>query len=149
MKAPGPCILVVDDSEDHRYITTTELRRVRTREPFRIAEAARGDEALDAIPGLLRESSHLLVLSDYRMPNMGGVELLRAARARFPTDRLRFVIYSSTDHGVGDESRASGADVFLVKPMDLQDFRKELQKIVEQWLAQAVPSEPAAARRRT
>lgn len=147
MKPGGACILVVDDSEDHRYITTTELRKVRSKEPFRIAEASRGDEALEAIPRLLEESSHVLVLSDYRMPNMGGVELLRAARAQYPTDRLRFVIYSSTDHGVGDESRASGADVFLVKPMDLQDFRKELQKIVDQWISQSVRPEAAARRR--
>lgn len=148
MKPNGSCILVVDDSEDHRYITTTELRRVRASEPFKIEEAARGEEALAKIPGLLRDHQNVLVLSDYRMPNMGGVELLRAARNQFTTERLRFVIYSSTDHGVGDEARSSGADVFLVKPMDLQDFRRELQRIIQDWLRPST-SDAARAHRRS
>lgn len=147
MKPAGPCVLVVDDSEDHRYITTTELRKVRSVQPFRIVEATRGDEALDLLPQLLKEASRVLVLSDYRMPNMGGVELLRSARAKFPDSKLHFVIYSSTDHGVGEESRASGADVFLVKPMDLQEFRKELQSIIDQWLPAEKP-QAAPVRRR-
>jgi CheY-like chemotaxis protein len=94
---------------------------------------------------MLREGLRVLVFSDYRMPSMGGIELLKAIRQRWPKEPVRVVIYSSTDQGVGEESLSHGADEFMVKPMELQEFRRELRRAVESFLS----SEAGAARGRS
>lgn len=131
-KPPG--VLVVDDSDDHRFIAVTELQRLKTSKKLRIEEAATGDDALQEVAKMLREGLRVLVFSDYRMPKMGGIELLKAIRQRWPKEPVRVVIYSSTDQGVGHESLSSGADEFMVKPMELQEFRRELRRAVDAFL---------------
>lgn len=127
-------VLVVDDSDDHRFIAVTELQRLKLPKKLRIEEAASGDDALQQVARMLREGLRVLVFSDYRMPKMGGIELLKAIRQRWPQEPVRVVIYSSTDQGVGNESLSSGADEFMVKPMELLEFRRELRRAVDAFL---------------
>ncbi|HEX9816089.1 MAG TPA: response regulator [Candidatus Thermoplasmatota archaeon] len=129
-----PGVLVVDDSDDHRFIAVTELQRLKLPKKLRIEEAATGDDALQQVAKMLRDGLRVLVFSDYRMPKMGGIELLKAIRQRWPKEPVRVVIYSSTDQGVGDESLSSGADEFMVKPMELFEFRRELRRAVDAFL---------------
>jgi two-component system, response regulator FlrC len=131
-RAPG--VLVVDDSDDHRFIAVTELQRLKLPKKLRIEQAASGHEALEQVATLLREGLRVLVFSDYRMPQMGGIELLKAIRQRWPHEPVRVVIYSSTDQGVGQESMSHGADQFMVKPMELVEFRRELRRAVDAFL---------------
>lgn len=133
MTAKPSSILVVDDSEDHRFITLTELSRLAVPN-VRLEQADGAEAALAKVPRLLEESHALLILADYRMPRMGGVELLRAVRHAHPRAPIRFVIYSSTDAGVSDESLRNGADEFLIKPMELNEFRDSLRGLVDGWL---------------
>jgi CheY-like chemotaxis protein len=135
-------LLIVDDSDDHRFITVTELRRVKTTPPFTIEEASNANDALQIIDRLARVNSIVLILCDYRMPRMGGLDLLRVVRSRHPGKGLRFVVYSSTDQGVAEEAVAAGADEFMVKPMDLQQFRAALKRLVDEWYAAKTTSRP-------
>jgi CheY-like chemotaxis protein len=93
-------LLIVDDSEDHRFITVTELRRIKTPIPFAVEEVPGALEALNALDRLVKAQHQVLVLCDYRMPRMGGIDLLRATRARHGAKNIRLVVYSSTDQGV-------------------------------------------------
>lgn len=131
---PSPVVLVVDDSDDHRFITATALRRTKSISPFVVEEAPGGPQAVERLGQLTRLNQPILVLSDYLMPYMDGLELLHAIRKKWGRDKVRVVIYSSTDQGVAKESRAAGADEFMVKPMDLNEFRQELARLVESWL---------------
>lgn len=135
-------VLVVDDSDDHRFIAMTELQRLKLPKRVRIEEAASGDEALAQVAKMLRDGLRVLVFSDYRMPKMGGIELLNAIRKSWPHEPVRVVIYSSTDQGVGQESLDQGADDFLVKPMELLEFRKELLRVVDTFVANEAPRAP-------
>lgn len=126
-------ILVVDDSDDHRFITLTELSRLSV-PGLRIEQADGAEAALTRIPRILSESGGLLILADYRMPRMGGIELLQAVRHRHPKAPIRFVVYSSTDAGVSDESLRNGADEFIIKPMELNEFRQTLRHLIDGWL---------------
>ena len=128
-------VLVVDDSDDHRFIAVTELQRMKLPKKVRIEEAATGEDALQQVAAMLRDGLDVLVFSDYRMPKMGGIELLNAIRQRWPKEPVRVVIYSSTDQGVGQESLANGADEFMVKPMELLEFRRELRRAVDNFLS--------------
>lgn len=53
-----------------------------------------------------------VIITDYRMPNMNGVEVTRRLRTRFPGS---IIIGVSSDH-VSEAFLAAGADVFLLKP---------------------------------
>lgn len=66
---------------------------------------------------------------------MTGLDLVRAIRSQHPGRSIRLVVYSSTDQGVADESRRAGADEFMVKPMDLHQFRAALRKLIDDWQA--------------
>lgn len=77
----APVVLLVDD--DDRVLSA--LRRALRREPFEIETAPNAARALDRIalaPPVA--PSIALVISDYRMPGMNGVELLTAVRAKIP-----------------------------------------------------------------
>jgi CheY-like chemotaxis protein len=131
---PEPTVLVVDDSDDHRFIASTELKRLKTPRRLRIDDAATGEEALAKVEGIVSNGGNVLVLSDYRMPSMGGIELVKAIRARWRPTQVKVIVYSSTDQGIRAESLASGADGFMIKPMDLVDFRRELSAAVNSFL---------------
>ena len=69
-------ILIVDDSKAMRMIVRRTLRQAGL-EDNELDEAANGAEALDA----LRRASFDLVLSDWNMPVMSGIELLQTMRS--------------------------------------------------------------------
>ena len=81
-----------------------------------------GDRAWD----LLRSSGAEVVISDWRMPGMDGLELCRRIRA--VTDRYTYVVLatSRSDGAQVLEGMLAGADDYLIKPLDLADLRVRL-----------------------
>ncbi|MFC5368560.1 hybrid sensor histidine kinase/response regulator [Salinirubrum litoreum] len=90
-------VLVVDDDESMASLTAAFLGRQR--DSFDVLTASSGDDALETLD---RESVDCVV-SDYEMPAMDGIELLRAVRDRRPS--LPFVLFT----GRGSEEIASEA----------------------------------------
>jgi diguanylate cyclase (GGDEF)-like protein len=113
---PGIPILVVDDSATLRLLTRKMLETHR----FRVLEAADGNEALQR----LEENPRVpLVITDYEMPNMDGMELLKAIRKKFERDEMAVIGVSA----LGDETLPArylkfGADDFLTKPYQKEEF---------------------------
>jgi len=90
-------ILLVDDQRDLAEVTALHLEE--RRETFDVQLAAGGEAALDT----LAETTVDCVVSDYEMPEMDGLELLRAVKDREPS--LPFILYT----GRGSEEIASEA----------------------------------------
>jgi DNA-binding NtrC family response regulator len=116
-------ILLVDDEEAQRESLAGFLRK----QGYAVRTAASGTEALaDVDRTRAAEASHApatvdLVLSDLRMPDLGGDELLRALRARNPS--LPVVImtaYASIESAVG--LMKLGAFDYVQKPVDLDEL---------------------------
>ena len=84
--------------------------------------ASDGDMAWD----LLRSSGAEVVISDWRMPGMDGLELCRRIRA--VTDRYTYIVLatSRSDGAQVLEGMLAGADDYLTKPLDLADLRVRL-----------------------
>lgn len=126
-EAAGPKVLVVDDSASQRRVLSIGLRNMG----FEVLEAASGEEALV----LLEDEEPGIILSDWMMPGLSGIDLCRAVRARAGAPYVYFVLLTSRSekddiaHGLD-----VGADDFLTKPVDRKELRARLtagQRILE------------------
>ena len=99
----APPILVVDDSRAQRTLLVKTLARAG----YATLEAASGEEALD----LCRSGDVELVISDWMMPGMSGVEFCRAYRAHRGARPGYFILLTAqTEREVLVEGLESGAD---------------------------------------
>lgn len=117
-------ILIVDDSKAMRMIVTRTLRQAGYGGGT-LQEAATGVEALAAI----RASPPDLVLSDWNMPEMTGIELLGAINAEGLKVKLGFV----TSEGSAEmRARATeaGALFLIVKPFTTESFQEALRPVI-------------------
>jgi PAS domain S-box-containing protein len=110
-----PSVLLVDDNRDMREYVT---RLLKSR--FAVVAAEDGQDALDLIDSGLRPD---LVLSDVMMPRLDGFGLLKALRARPPTDTTPVIFLSAR---AGEEARIEGFDVgaddYLIKPFSAREL---------------------------
>jgi len=112
-------VLVVDDSKLQRRILTMALRRWG----FDVVEAACGDEALEQA-ALQRPD---LVLSDWMMPGMSGLELCQRFRALEGEAYSYFILLTSkSEKEEVARGLDSGADDFLIKPVDSNELRARI-----------------------
>lgn len=102
-------ILIVDDEE----ITRGLLRDVLERSGYVVAEAATAEEAI----ATLKCDDVRMVITDWEMPGMGGLELCRAIRRR-EFDRYVYVILLTSRCSTAEavEGMTAGADDFVAKP---------------------------------
>lgn len=109
--------LVVDDSQLYRTVLVQDLQKLR----INTLEAASAQEALDVIEST--EEPISLLLTDYDMPGMNGIELVSILRNKFEKDSLSIVALSATsDEGVLAEFIRTGADDFLAKPHKFEEL---------------------------
>lgn len=109
-------ILVVDDEED--ILTTTAALLRRRLENVEVRTASSGAEALEA----LRERPADLLITDFRMPHMNGLELLEAASGLSPRTR-RILMTAYPDMYLAIEAlNDHRISYFLVKPLDPREF---------------------------
>ncbi|MFZ5477794.1 MAG: sigma-54-dependent transcriptional regulator [Myxococcota bacterium] len=137
-------ILVVDDEESNRLA----LERIFTREGWDVKLAADGRQGLE----MLREGDVAVVLTDLKMPGMGGMELLRAARQVAPEVQVILVTAYGTVEGAV-EAMKEGAYDFVTKPLRRNEVVASVRKAIEkrellhenrrlkQQIAQADPGE--------
>jgi two-component system, chemotaxis family, chemotaxis protein CheY len=117
-------ILVVDDSKAMRMIVTRTLR-----------QAGFGDhtflEAGDGAQGLLLVATEApdLVLSDWNMPEVDGLEFLQRLRAGGNQVRFGFVTSESTD-AMRETAAAAGALFLIGKPFTAETFTDALSGVL-------------------
>ena len=117
-------ILIVDDSKAMRMIVTRTLRQAEMGE-FSLIEASNGSEALERVA--LEEPD--LVLTDWNMPQMGGLELLQALQAR--EDRTRVGVVTSEGNAEIRQAAATAGALFLIsKPFTPETFRAAIAPLM-------------------
>ena len=110
-------ILCVDDEKK----VLSALRRFFYEDDYEIFTAESGREGLDI---LAKNASIQLVISDYRMPGMDGVDFLRQVWARWP-DTVRIVISGHSDAAAAVEAIKEGQIYkFVPKPWKDDEFRE-------------------------
>src|SRR5262245_17857946 len=113
-----PVILTVDDDPGVSRAVARDLRR-KYGEGHRIVRAESGAVALDALRQIkLRGDSVAVILADYRMPEMNGIEFLERAMDVYPAAR-RVLLTAYADTGAAiDAINVVDLDHYLLKPWD-------------------------------
>ena len=112
----APRILLVDDQRDVLRLLHSALDSLKIKE-LEIVEAPSGEEALLEV---VRRKVDLLV-TDYLLPGMRGIELMHKMRIRYPDVRV-VLISGVTDRRAREEMLNSGAVAIFEKPIPLADF---------------------------
>jgi len=126
-----PTILIIDDNEDD--VLLTKLVLSKTGRDFRTEVALSGEAGLALIRG--GKTSPKLILLDLKMPGMDGIEILRKIRDDERLSSMPVVMVTHSDLQ-SDEQAAikAGAASFLHKETDLDQFKRDVERILDRWL---------------
>jgi thioredoxin reductase (NADPH) len=134
---PRTAIITVDDDPGVSRAVARDLRR-RYGDQHRIIRAESGASALDALRQMkLRGDLVALILADYRMPDMNGIEFLEHAMDVYPgARRVLLTAYADTGAAI-DAINVVDLDHYLLKPWDPPE--EKLYPVVdsplESWLS--------------
>ncbi|MFQ5651065.1 MAG: response regulator [bacterium] len=118
-------ILIVDDKKEDLYLLDVLLKK----SGYQVIQALNGKEALKK----LRADGVKMIISDILMPAMDGFELCKQVRADDKFKDILFVFYTATYTDEADEKLAMklGADKFIRKPTDPDEFTKMVEGVIE------------------
>ncbi len=116
-------VLVVDDQLTIRALVRSGLQQLGFRD---IRESADGEAALRE---LLAKPAHL-VISDYNMPKLDGLGLLRAVRAHPPFRTTAFIMLTGrADTDLVKRAVQFGVNNYLVKPFTVQILKEKIEAV--------------------
>jgi two-component system, chemotaxis family, chemotaxis protein CheY len=117
-------VMVVDDSWVSRALVTDALEQLGIRN---VSIARSGREALDS---LMFKPIHL-VISDMKMPDLSGLELLKSLREYIPTAAIRFILVTgSEDPTLAAQGRLLGLGCLVKKPFSVSALKNAIEQVI-------------------
>ena len=117
-------VLVVDDQASVRQMTRISLEKLGIR---LIHEAENGQTALATAMAQPID----LIISDYNMPEMDGVGLLRAVRSHMSIRKVPFILVTGRgDRELVVKAAQAGVNNYIVKPFDKSTLRQKLEAVL-------------------
>jgi two-component system response regulator PilR (NtrC family) len=117
-----PRLLVIDDEKSMRDLMEMTLRK----DGYQVDVASDGANALD----LIRSIPYDLILTDVRMPQVSGIEILKKVKETSPeTVVVVFTAYASAETAV--EAMKNGAHDYITKPFKVVDIRATIRNALE------------------
>jgi len=117
-------IMVVDDMSTSRGLITQAL------DSFGIRNVATAENGKQALQTLAKSPVHL-VISDYNMPEMDGLQLLHYLRATAQTKSIGFVLITGrAEQQIIDNGKKLGMNNYLKKPFEPKDLKNCLEAVV-------------------
>jgi CheY-like chemotaxis protein len=114
-------ILIVDDEQ----LTRAVLQHNVILAGYDVIVASNGREAMQKI----QEVTPDLIVVDLVMPDMNGFEMLRRIRSNKETMQTPVIVVSALQSQTDiEEAKASGADIYLTKPIKPEEFIKHVKK---------------------
>lgn len=126
----SPSVLVVDDEQFIRQLLVRTIKR----EGYLVSEAGDGRKALD----ILSEKHIDIVISDIKMPNMDGWQLLEEIKKEYPEISVILITAYAGDH-TPENAIEAGADYFITKPFKNVEIARTLTGLMNRRRKQAAP----------
>jgi two-component system chemotaxis response regulator CheY len=118
-------VMVVDDSSVMRQIIKNNLKQLGF-ELANLLDAEDGEEAL----GKIGQGGVDLVISDWNMPKMTGIDFLKAVRADDALKELPFLMVTSeADKEKIMEAVQAGVNQYIVKPFNANQLEEKIKEI--------------------
>ncbi len=118
-----PVMLIVDD-----HLGMLNFLSGNFREHYSVVTATDGKEALEK----LRTNEVTLIISDWMMPGMNGVDLCKAVRANQDTSHIPFILLTAkTDTRSKIEGTDCGADAYIEKPFSVQYLEACIKNLID------------------
>lgn len=134
MASEPKVILLVEDNADDEQLT---LRALRQCEVLNVVSVARdGAEAIEKLfgPDSMKPAPDLVLL-DLKLPKISGLEVLKRIRSEALTATLPVVVLTSSDEERDiSESYSLGANSYIRKPVDYEDFVDAVRQLGIYWL---------------
>jgi len=116
-------VLVVDDQQTMRSLVRSGLQQLGFKD---IRECADGEDGLRA---MLTSKAHLII-SDYNMPRLDGLGLLRAVRAHEPIRGTAFIMLTGrADKELVQRAVQFGVNNYLVKPFTVATLKEKIEAV--------------------
>jgi two-component system chemotaxis response regulator CheY len=116
-------VLIADDQQTSRLLIRSGLTDIGI---TNVAMAKDGEEALSMI---MAQPVHL-VISDYHMPKMNGVELLRAVRVHGPTQKAAFFLLTGVENKEFLQNAITlKVNNYLKKPVSVPELRTKIEAV--------------------
>ncbi|RKY67095.1 MAG: two-component system response regulator [Candidatus Latescibacterota bacterium] len=118
-------ILAVDDSVTMRRILTNTLKRAG------FDQVVEAEDGIDAWAKLQTEDNVGLILTDWNMPNMSGLEFVKKVRSDPKFGNVPIIMV--TARGVKDdvlEAMRAGVNSYIVKPFTPQVLKEKIEKVL-------------------
>ena len=117
-------VLVVDDQNSVRQMTRITLEQIGIRQ---IHEAENGKQAMDT--AALQPLD--LIISDFNMPEMDGLALLRAVRGHPAARKVPFILLTGRgDRELVVKAAQAGANNYLIKPFTADILRQKIEQVM-------------------
>jgi len=131
-------ILLVEDDPDDEALTMRSLRKHKIMNPVKVVND--GEAALEYLIGSVSKNIEpqplpQLVLLDLKLPKVDGLEVLKVLRSNQRTQLLPIVIFTSSNEQLDViTSYKNGANSFIRKPVDFEEFTDAIGKLGMYWL---------------
>lgn len=122
--------LVVDDDNSLRKVVTYELKQIGV---MKITEATNGSHAWTLLEKSIGSASEFdVVISDWNMPSMSGLELLKKCRAHATLKNIGFMLVTSESETAHvKQAITEGVDNYIVKPVRTEPFQEKLKVLYQ------------------
>src|SRR4051812_8938389 len=117
-------VVVVDDQMTIRSLVRAGLNQIAINE---VREFGGAEEAL----GHIKATAPNIVISDFNMPGMDGLELLKGIRAEAKLKKTAFILLTGrADKDLVQRAVQFGANNYLVKPFNIATLKQKIEQVV-------------------
>lgn len=132
-----PTILCVDDT-----LLNLSIYEEYLSDEYSVKSVTSGNACLD----YLERSTPLLIIMDYVMAELDGIEVCRLIRKNNMLDDVPIVLCTASPYAtVKEEARQAGANAFLAKPFEEEDLKKVISRLTKTTSPRLIPARPAEA----
>ena len=130
-------ILIVEDQREVSRLLRSTLETLKAE--LKVVEIPSGEEAI-----LYSSNNKIdLLVSDYRLPGMTGIELMHKVQKNHPQVKI-ILVTGQTDPRIRREVAEAGADAFFIKPIQMAEFLDAVERHLD-LVETILPPEPVAA----